>query len=90
MAGGNRARIGKPFPEADVRVIDSSGQSLPPRQIGEVVARVHAGADFTYHGDDQKRRDSEKAGLIAPAVVLRPYSVPCGPFSTSARSMSNS
>jgi long-chain acyl-CoA synthetase len=26
-------------------------------------------ADFTYHGDDQKRRDSEKAGLIAPGDV---------------------
>ncbi len=27
--------------------------------------------------------------LIAPAMVLRPYSVPCGPRSTSMRSMSN-
>ena len=26
--------------------------------------------------------------LIAPPVVLRPYSVPCGPRSTSRRSMS--
>ena len=27
--------------------------------------------------------------LSAPAVELRPYSVPCGPFSTSMRSTSN-
>ena len=26
-------------------------------------------ADFTYHGDDQKRRDAEKAGLIAPGDI---------------------
>ena len=27
--------------------------------------------------------------LISPPVVLRPYKVPCGPYSTSTRSMSN-
>jgi hypothetical protein len=27
--------------------------------------------------------------LSAPAVELRPYSVPCGPYSTSMRSRSN-
>src|SRR5262249_25943359 len=31
--------------------------------------RVTATADFTYHGDDQKRRDSEKVGLIAPGDI---------------------
>jgi long-chain acyl-CoA synthetase len=61
--------VGKAFPEADVRVIDAQGNSLPPREIGEVVARIRAMADFTYHGDDQKRRDSEKAGLIAPGDI---------------------
>jgi long-chain acyl-CoA synthetase len=34
-----------------------------------VVARIRGMADFTYHGDDQKRRDSEKAGLIAPGDI---------------------
>jgi long-chain acyl-CoA synthetase len=61
--------VGKPYPEADVRVIDAAGNTLPPREIGEVVARVKAMADFTYHGDDQKRRDAEKAGLIAPGDI---------------------
>ncbi len=61
--------VGKPLPEADVRVIDAQGNSLKPREIGEVVARVRSIADFTYHKDDQKRRDSEKAGLIAPGDV---------------------
>jgi long-chain acyl-CoA synthetase len=61
--------VGKPFPEADVRVIDAAGNTLGPREIGEVVARIKATADFTYHGDDQKRRDAEKAGLIAPGDI---------------------
>jgi long-chain acyl-CoA synthetase len=61
--------VGKTIPEADVRVIDQEGTALPPREIGEVVARVRAIADFTYHGDDQKRRDAEKIGLIAPGDV---------------------
>jgi long-chain acyl-CoA synthetase len=61
--------VGKPIPEADVRVIDGAGNALPVGEIGEVVARVKTIADFTYHGDDQKRRDAEKAGLIAPGDV---------------------
>jgi long-chain acyl-CoA synthetase len=61
--------VGKAWPEADVRVIDTDGNSLPPQEVGEVVARIGGMADFTYHGDDQKRRDSEKAGLIAPGDI---------------------
>lgn len=61
--------VGRAWPEADVRVIDADGNSLPPREVGEVVARIKGLADFTYHGDDQKRRDSEKVGLIAPGDV---------------------
>lgn len=61
--------VGKPWPETDVRVVDAEGNSLPAGEIGEVVARTRGMADFTYHGDDQKRRDSEKAGLIAPGDV---------------------
>jgi len=61
--------VGMPWPETDVRVIDADGATLPAGEVGEVVARTRAMADFTYHGDDQKRRDSEKAGLIAPGDI---------------------
>jgi long-chain acyl-CoA synthetase len=61
--------VGRPWPETDVRIIDAEGRPLPPHEIGEVVARTAGMSDFTYHGDDQKRRDSEKAGLIAPGDV---------------------
>jgi len=61
--------VGKAIPEADVRVIGENGESLAPRAIGEVVGRVKAAADFTYHQDDAKRRKAEKLGLIAPGDV---------------------
>ena len=61
--------VGKAIPESEVRVIDAEGNSLGPREVGEVVARTKQLADFTYHGDDQKRRDTEKVGLIAPGDI---------------------
>jgi long-chain acyl-CoA synthetase len=61
--------VGKPVPDADVRVIDAEGRTLPQGEIGEVVCRIGTCSDFTYHGDDEKRRQSEKAGLIAPGDV---------------------
>jgi long-chain acyl-CoA synthetase len=61
--------VGRAMPGADVRVIDAEGNSLPAGEIGEVVAQTAGIADFTYHGDDAKRRASEKAGLIAPGDI---------------------
>jgi long-chain acyl-CoA synthetase len=61
--------VGKPIPEAEVRIIDKDGRDVPQGEVGEVVSRNRFINDFTYHGDDQKRRDSEKAGLIAPGDI---------------------
>jgi len=61
--------VGRPVPEAEVLVLDKDEKPLPAREIGEVAARVHTIADFTYHGDDQKRRDAERAGLITPGDI---------------------
>ena len=61
--------VGKPIPESRVMIIDKDGNEVPQGEIGEVVAKSPGLNDFTYHGDDQKRRDSEKAGLIAPGDI---------------------
>jgi len=61
--------VGTPIPGADVRVIDEQGNALKAGEIGEVVAKSPQIADFTYHGDDAKRRASEKVGLIAPGDI---------------------
>ncbi len=61
--------VGRPIPEADVKVIDKNGRELPTGEVGEVVAKVRTAPEFTYHGDDGKRREAEKAGLIAPGDI---------------------
>ena len=61
--------VGRRVPEAEVLVLDKDENPLPAREIGEVAARVRTIADFTYHGDDQKRRDAERAGLITPGDI---------------------
>ena len=61
--------VGRPFPEAEVRVIDENLNDVAAREIGEVVCRIRGLVDFTYHGDEAKRRAAEKRGLIAPGDV---------------------
>ena len=57
--------VGKSFNGADIRVLDDDGKELSQGATGEIVCRMHSIPDFTYHGDDEKRRRSEKSGLIA-------------------------
>jgi long-chain acyl-CoA synthetase len=61
--------VGKPIGGAEILIIDKAGNRLPTGEIGEVVARNRTIPDFTYQGDDAKRRAAEKAGLIAPGDV---------------------
>ena len=61
--------VGRRVDGAEVLVLDKDANPLPAREIGEVAARVRTIADFTYHGDDQKRRDAERAGLITPGDI---------------------
>ncbi|HCX66228.1 MAG TPA: long-chain fatty acid--CoA ligase, partial [Rhodobiaceae bacterium] len=57
--------VGKAIDDAKVMVIDEDGKELTHGATGEIVCRTSTIPDFTYHGDDEKRRNSEKAGLIA-------------------------
>lgn len=57
--------VGKAIDNAKVLVIDEHGNELARGATGEIVCRTSTIPDFTYHGDDEKRRKSEKAGLIA-------------------------
>jgi long-chain acyl-CoA synthetase len=61
--------VGKPFPESVVKVVGDDGRDLAPREVGEVLAKTPGITDFTYQGDDAKRRESEKLGLIAPGDI---------------------
>jgi long-chain acyl-CoA synthetase len=57
--------VGRPIPEAVLRVIDREGRDMPPDQAGEIACRIPGIADFTYHGDEAKRHEVDRAGLIS-------------------------
>jgi len=61
----HRGTVGRALPGVELRVLDENGHDVPAGQPGEVYARIVAGSDFTYHGDDAKRRAAEKHGLIS-------------------------
>jgi long-chain acyl-CoA synthetase len=61
--------VGKPIPEAEVRVIDAEGRALGVREVGEVVARIPGIGAFAYHNDEVKTRGAYKEGLVAPGDV---------------------
>ncbi|HEV2362780.1 MAG TPA: acyl-CoA synthetase [Caulobacteraceae bacterium] len=61
--------VGKALPGCVVKVVDEAGNELPRGEVGEIVGRNVNLADFTYHGDDDKRRRAEKAGLIIPGDI---------------------
>ena len=61
--------VGKPMPNTVVRVVDAEGNDCPVGVPGEVLGRNLGSVDFTYHGDDAKRRRAEKFGLISPGDI---------------------
>jgi long-chain acyl-CoA synthetase len=61
--------VGKPLAHAVVRVLDAEGSELPVGQTGEVCGRFEGMGDFAYHGDEQKRRDVERNGLISTGDI---------------------
>lgn len=50
LAGGEMVNLGRPVPEAEIRIQDERGQLAPPGEIGEVQVRSPSLMDG-YHGD---------------------------------------
>ncbi len=61
--------VGRIMPDTDLRIVGPDGATLPPGTPGEVVATALNITDFTYHRDDDKRRQSNKAGSFAPGDI---------------------
>jgi long-chain acyl-CoA synthetase len=57
--------VGRALSKARVMVLNEAGEEVERDGVGEIVCRHLYYADFTYHGDDAKRRRAEKRGLIA-------------------------
>ena len=56
--------VGKAVDGGSVRIYDADGKQLGPGEIGEVYLHVEGMADFTYNGDDEKRRSIERDGHV--------------------------
>ncbi len=57
--------VGRPQPDVKLVITDDAGKELPTGEAGDVYVRLTTGSDFTYHGDDEKRRKAERNGLIS-------------------------
>jgi len=61
--------VGTPLPGAKVQILDEEGNEQPVGVPGDVCARIMNGPDFTYNNDDEKRKRSERQGLIMPGDI---------------------
>ncbi len=61
--------VGRPLGSARVKVVGEDGAELPPGESGEIYAWLDLFPDFTYEGDDGKRRSVEHEGLISVGDV---------------------
>jgi len=57
--------VGRALRHATVRVLDAAGRERPVGEPGEVYMRLQVMSDFTYEGDERKRREVERDGLIS-------------------------
>ena len=57
--------VGRPLDRAVVEILDEDGRKLPPGESGEVYMWLDAWPDFTYAGDEEKRRSVERHGLVS-------------------------
>jgi long-chain acyl-CoA synthetase len=57
--------VGRAIEGAIVKVIDEDGRELPAGASGEIYVWLDTWPDFTYEGDEQKRRAIERDGLVS-------------------------
>ncbi|MCX7167116.1 MAG: AMP-binding protein [Rhodocyclales bacterium] len=60
-AGSAGKRVGN----AEIRILDDAGRSLPSGEIGNIYVHQPAYSDFTYHGNEAARRAVEHDGLVS-------------------------
>jgi long-chain acyl-CoA synthetase len=57
--------VGHALGISTLKILDENGGEAPAGTVGEIACLLHGIADFTYQGDDAKRRALDRDGLIA-------------------------
>jgi long-chain acyl-CoA synthetase len=57
--------VGRPLESAVIKILDAEGRELPTGESGEVYMWLDLWPDFTYAGDEAKRRSVERDGLVS-------------------------
>jgi long-chain acyl-CoA synthetase len=57
--------VGRPIGQAVIKIFDADGRELPSGESGEVYMWLDVWPDFTYAGDEDKRRAVERDGLVS-------------------------
>ncbi|CEJ14096.1 Long-chain-fatty-acid--CoA ligase FadD13 [bacterium YEK0313] len=60
----HRGTVGRAIDEATIEVITDDGRKAGVGETGEIFMRIHYYPDFTYHNQDEKRREIDRDGLI--------------------------
>ncbi len=60
----HRGTVGRVIDETTVQVITDDGRVAKAGETGEIFMRIHYYPDFTYHNQDEKRREIDRDGLI--------------------------
>ena len=56
--------VGRPIEGASVKILGAGGEELPAGQSSDVFMWLNVWPDFTYEGDDERRRSIERDGLV--------------------------
>ncbi len=56
--------VGRPLPQATVKIFDDEGRERAAGQPGHIYGRLHCTTEFTYQNDPEKRKKVERDGLI--------------------------
>lgn len=56
--------VGRLLPGVRLKVVDASGEDVRRGETGEIYCRLPIGRDYTYQGDDRRRREAERDGLV--------------------------
>lgn len=60
-----RGTVGRAMPDTRIAILDPEGREVAAGTEGEIACRNFALSDFSYNGDDAKRADADRGGLVS-------------------------